>query len=184
MSWQRTILRTIAALLVPLVAGYAGSASGQAWPNKPLKMLVGATPGGTTDIVARVRSESFCAIMFDTVAAALPHVKAGKMRAIAVGGKQRLAALPDVPTLQEAGLPDFEIRSWYGVIAPAKTPPEIIERISREIAEIVKAADVRENFASQMLEPVGSTPQDFGNFIRVEMRQWEPVAKSANIKME
>jgi tripartite-type tricarboxylate transporter receptor subunit TctC len=108
--------------------------------------------------------------------------EAGKMRAIAVGGKQRLAALPDVPTLQEAGLPDFEIRSWYGVIAPAKTPPEIVERISREIAEIVKAADVRENFAGQMLEPVGSTPQDFGNFIRAEMRQWEPVAKSANIK--
>jgi len=122
--------------------------------------------------------------MFDTVAAALPQVKAGKMRAIAVGGNQRLAALPDVPTLQEAGLPDFEIRSWYGVIAPAKTPPEIVERISREIAEIVKLPDVRGNFATQLLDPVGNTPGEFGNFIRAEMRQWEPVAKRANIQPE
>ncbi len=123
------------------------------------------------------------AAMFDTVAGSSPHVKAGKLRAIAVGGSKRMSTLPDVPTLQESGLPDFEIRSWYGVVAPAKTPPEIIERVSREIAEIVKAADLRENFASQMLEPVGNSPAEFGAFIRSEMRLWEPVARSADIKM-
>ena len=124
------------------------------------------------------------AAMFDTVAGVLPHVKSGKMRAIAVGGSKRMAWLPEVPTLVESGLPDFEIRSWYGVIAPAKTPPEIIERVSREIADIVKTAELRENFSAQMLDPVGGSPAEFSEFIRAEMRLWEPVAKSAKIRME
>lgn len=122
------------------------------------------------------------AAMFDTFPGALPHVKSGKIRAIAVGGTTRAAILPDVPTLAEAGLPDFEIRSWYGIIAPAKTPPAVVDRLSAEIAAAVKSPDLRERFEAQTLEPVGSTPAEFATFIRAEMDRWAPAAKAANIK--
>jgi len=122
------------------------------------------------------------AAMFDTFPGALPHVKSGKIRAIAVGGATRAAILPDVPTLAEAGLPDFEIRSWYGVIAPAPTPPAIVDRLSAEIAAAVKSADLRERFEAQTLEPVGSTPAEFAAFIRAEMDRWAPAARAAKIR--
>jgi len=124
------------------------------------------------------------AAMFDTVPGAIGYVRSGQLRAIAVGGAKRLAILPDVPTLQESGLKDIEIRSWYGVIAPARTPPAIVERLSREIAEIMRSADMRERMAAQTLEPVGSTPAEFATFIRREMDVWGPVAKAAKIKLE
>jgi len=122
------------------------------------------------------------AAMFDTFPGALPHVKSGKIRAIAVGGATRAAILPDVPTLAEAGLPDFEIRSWYGVIAPAPTPPAIVDRLSAEIAAAVKSPDLRERFEAQTLEPVGSTPAEFAAFIRAEMDRWAPAARAAKIR--
>ena len=122
------------------------------------------------------------AAMFDTFPGALPHVKSGKIRAIAVGGATRAAILPDVPTLAEAGLPDFEIRSWYGVIAPAQTPPAIVDRLSAEIAAAVKSPDLRERFEAQTLEPVGSTPAEFAAFIRAEMDRWAPAARAAKIR--
>jgi tripartite-type tricarboxylate transporter receptor subunit TctC len=124
------------------------------------------------------------AMMFDTVPGAFGFVKSGQLRAIAVGGPKRLAILPDVPTLEESGLKDVQIRSWYGVIAPAKTPPAIVEKLSREIATALQSPDFREQFTSKSLEPVGSTPAEFSTFIRDEMRVWDPVAKAANIKVE
>ena len=138
----------------------------------------GSAPALTDIIGGRV------AVMFDTVPGAIGYVKSGQLRALAVGGPQRLAILPDVPTLEQSGLKDFQIRSWYGVIAPANTPPAVVERLSREIAAIVQSPDMKENFTSKSLEPVGSTPAEFATFIRDEMRVWEPVAKAANIKVE
>jgi tripartite-type tricarboxylate transporter receptor subunit TctC len=124
------------------------------------------------------------AMMFDTVPGAYGFVKSGQLRAIAVGGPKRLAILPDVPTLEESGLKDVQIRSWYGVIAPARTPPAVIEKLAREIAAAMQSPDMREQFTSKSLEPVGSTPAEFDTFIRDEMRVWEPVAKAANIKVD
>lgn len=122
--------------------------------------------------------------MIDTVAATAAHVKSGKLRAIAYGGEKRSSVFPDVPTFKEAGLPDFKVLSWFGVVAPAKTPPEIINRLSKEIAEIVRMPDVSERLAALVLEPVGSTPAEFGAFIRSEMQRWDGVVKAAGIKAE
>jgi len=123
------------------------------------------------------------AAMFDTVPGALPHVKSGKVRAIAIGSRTRSALMPEVPTLAESGFPDIEIRSWYGVIATAGTPPAVLERLNAEIAAIVRLPDVRERFAGQSLEPVGGTSAEFTAFIRDEMGRWADVARSANIKI-
>ncbi len=124
------------------------------------------------------------AAMFDTVPGALAFIRGGKIRAIGIGGSKRSSIMPEVPTLQESGLANFEIRSWYGVVATAKTPPEIIERLSREIAAIVATPEVRARFAAQSLDPVGSTPAEFDKFIRAEMVSWGAVAKSAKIRLE
>lgn len=122
--------------------------------------------------------------MFDTVPGALSFIKGGKIRAIGIGGAKRSSLMPDVPTLQEAGLANFDIRSWYGVLTTAKTPPEIVERLSREIAAIVRSPELRASFAAQSLDPIGGTPAEFDSFIRAEMASWSAVAKSAGIKIE
>lgn len=124
------------------------------------------------------------AAMFDTVPGALPHVKSGKVRAIAIGGGARSSLMPDVPTLGESGLPDFEIRSWYGVVATGGTPAAVVDRLNTEIAGIVKAQDMRERFAAQSLDPVGGTSAEFSAYIRDEMSRWAGVAKAAKIKLD
>ena len=124
------------------------------------------------------------AAMIDTVAATAAHVKSGKLRAIAFGGEQRSSMFPDVPTFKEAGLPDFTALSWFGVVAPAKTPPEIVNRLSKEIAEILHTPEVSERLAALLLEPVGSSPSEFAAFIRSEMQRWDAVVKAAGIKVE
>lgn len=124
------------------------------------------------------------AAMFDTVPGALPHVKGGKVRAIAVGGSARSGLLPEVPTLVESGFRDFDIRSWYGVVATGGTPAPIVDRLGAEVAAIVKLPEIRERFAGQALDPVGGTPAEFGAYIREEMARWSGVAKSAKIKLD
>ncbi len=138
----------------------------------------GSAPALTDIIGGRV------ALMFDTVPGAIGYVKGGQLRALAVGGPRRLAILADVPTLEEAGFKDFQIRSWYGVVAPAATPPDIVEKLSQEIAAIVRSPGMTEQFTSKSLEPVGSTPAEFKAFIRDEMQVWEPVAKAAKIRVD
>lgn len=124
------------------------------------------------------------AAMFDTVPGALPHVKSGKVRAIAIGSRERSSLMPEVPTLAESGFPEIEIRSWYGVLATGGTPAAIVDRLNIEISAIVKSADVRERFSAQSLDPVGGSPADFTAFIRDEMNRWAGVARTAKIKLD
>lgn len=112
----------------------------------------------------------------------LPHVKAGKLRAIAVAGAKRLQVLPDVGTVAEQGYPGFEATQWYGINAPAKTPAAIIRRLSEEAAKAVKQPAVLERFAADDAEGVGSTPQEYTAFIAAEQARWSDVVKKAGIK--
>jgi tripartite-type tricarboxylate transporter receptor subunit TctC len=112
----------------------------------------------------------------------LPHVKSGKLRVIAVGGAQRLAVLPDVPTIAEQGYPGFETTQWYGLNAPAKTPAVIIERLAAEAAKASKQPAVAERFAVDNAEAVGSTPQEYAAFIAKEQERWGDVVRKAGIK--
>ena len=114
----------------------------------------------------------------------MAHVKAGKLKAIAVSGKVRLAALPDVPTFDEAGLPGMDASGWQGIAVPAGTPREIIAKLADALQKAVAQADIREKFAAQGLDAASSTPEEFSAHIRSEVPKWTRIARSANIKVE
>jgi tripartite-type tricarboxylate transporter receptor subunit TctC len=112
----------------------------------------------------------------------LPHVKSGKLRVIAVGGAQRLAVLPDVPTVAEQGYPGFEATQWYGINAPAKTPAAVIDRLAAEAAKAAKQQSVIGRLAPDSAEAVGSTPREYAAFIAKEQERWGDVVRKAGIK--
>jgi tripartite-type tricarboxylate transporter receptor subunit TctC len=114
----------------------------------------------------------------------LAHLKASRLRALGVTSRQRSASLPDVPSIAEAGVPGYESVQWYGVLAPAGTPREIVLRLQSEILKILQMRDVREKLLADGAEPVGSTPDQFTGFIRVELDKWVRLVKSNGIKPE
>lgn len=112
----------------------------------------------------------------------LPHVKAGKLRVIAVGSAQRLAVIPDAQTVAEQGFPGFEATQWYGLNAPAKTPPAVVERLAAEAARAARQPPLAERFAVDSAEAVGSTPKDYADFVAAEQARWGEVVRKAGIK--
>ena len=118
------------------------------------------------------------------VPAAAPHLKAGKLRALALIAPRRSAALPDVPTVAEAGLPDFEVTTWYGVLAPAATPRPIIARLNAELVKIMHGAEMQERLASLATEPKTSTPEEFSAHIKQEIAKWGEVVRKAGLKVD
>jgi tripartite-type tricarboxylate transporter receptor subunit TctC len=114
----------------------------------------------------------------------IPHVRAGKLRVIGVGSPRRLASLPEVATVAEQGYAGFETSQWYGLSAPAKTPPVIIKRLGDEAAKAAKSAAVAERFKADDAEAVGSTPQEYTDFIAREQARWKEVIQRANIKID
>ncbi len=123
-------------------------------------------------------------MMFDTVAAIAAHVKAGNVRALAVTTATRSSIMPDVPTMAEAGVTGYETSTWGGVLAPAGTPKDIVDRLNNEFNKALNAPDVRQKLAAAGIEPAGGTAAQFGEFIQVEMVKWAKVAKDAGIKPE
>ena len=114
----------------------------------------------------------------------MPHIKQGKLRPLAVGSAKRIAALPDVPTVAEAGVPGFETSQWYGILAPAGTPDAIVRKLANEVNRILKTPEVVERLASDGSIPQGSTPEEFAKFIAGEQKRWGSVVKTAGIKPE
>jgi tripartite-type tricarboxylate transporter receptor subunit TctC len=114
----------------------------------------------------------------------LPHIKTGKLRAIAVGTPRRIAALPDVPTVAEQGYPGFETSQWYGLMVPAKTPDAIVKRLADAAAQSAKSPAVLELFAQDNAVAVGSTPAEFASYIRKEQARWKEVVDKAHIRAE
>ena len=123
-------------------------------------------------------------MIFGTAPALLPHVKSGKLRALAVGQARRAAAAPDVPSIAEAGYPAVSVTGWTGIVAPAGTPAPIIRRLHDEVVKVLALPDVRETLARAGAEPVGSTPEQFGEFIRAETLKWGAAVKRAGIVPE
>jgi tripartite-type tricarboxylate transporter receptor subunit TctC len=117
-------------------------------------------------------------IMFSSAVAMLPQVKAGKLRGLASTGAKRPPAIPDLPTVAEAGLPGYETGSWYGIVAPAGTSPEIVNRLSTELQKIVRQPAIQERFNAEAANPIGSTPQEFAAHIQREKERWTKVVKA------
>lgn len=123
-------------------------------------------------------------LVFTAVASAQQHVKSGKVTGIGVSSGKRAASLPDVPTFAESGLSDFVVDSWVGILAPARTPKAIVDRLQRELAEVLKDAEVRSRYETLGIEPVGNTPEQFAAQIRADLARWEKVVRQAGIKVE
>jgi tripartite-type tricarboxylate transporter receptor subunit TctC len=123
-------------------------------------------------------------IMFDNLPSALPHIKAGKLRAIAVTSTKRAPALPDLPTIAESGVPGFEASSWFGMLAPAGTPREIVLRINAEVNKALQAGDMKEKLLAQGAEAVGNSPEFFVEYIRSETTKWAKVVKDSGAKVD
>lgn len=122
--------------------------------------------------------------MFDNPSSAVPHIQAGKTRALGVSGSARIPALPEVPTVAEAGVAGFEVVNWFGLFAPARTPPEVLERINAEIAQILKSPDVVARFAKDGVTAGGNGRAEFAAFVREETEKWGRIIRDRGIKAD
>ena len=138
----------------------------------------GAAPAVTDLIAGQIDG------VVDNPPTVLPHISGGRLRALAVAAKQRLPLLPDVPTAAEAGVPNYEASSWFGIVAPAGTPRPIVERLHKEIAAAVRTPAMRERFASTGARLLGDTPAEFAARIKKERAMWGEIIRAANIKAE
>jgi tripartite-type tricarboxylate transporter receptor subunit TctC len=123
-------------------------------------------------------------LIFGSVASSMPHVKAGKLKALATTGRERSKVAPDVPTMREAGVPGVEVTSWYAFMVPARTPRNIVNRIHDDAVRALGAPDVQQAMARQGLDPESSTPEALAARIRAETKTWAEVIKAAGIKAE
>jgi tripartite-type tricarboxylate transporter receptor subunit TctC len=151
------------------------SATGSNLTHVPYK----GGPPALTDLIAGQVS-----VMFETGPGALPHVRSGKLKALAAGGLKRSVAMPDLATVAEQGVPGFDGVAWIGFVAPAGTPKPIVDRLHAETVKILALPEVRDRFVSQGAEPVGSTPEEFGAFMKAEIAKWGKVVKESGAKVD
>ena len=123
-------------------------------------------------------------MLFAGVASLMPHVKSSRLRALAVTGLARSKAVPELPTMAEAGLPGAEFDGWYGLLTPAGTPRETIARINADFNAVLAAPEVQERLLASGFEPLGGTPQKFADYLRAETRKWTKVVRDAGIRVE
>ena len=160
----------------PHLAGVAFEAqTGVKWTYIPYK--------GGADAIIGLASGQVDAI-FNGMLATYPHVKSGRLKLIAVSSAKRVAAIPDVPTVAEAGLKDFETGSWQGVVAAAGTPKEVVARLNGEISRILNTPEMKGNLAKLGTDVYTMTPEQLGNWLKSEIDKWAKVVKAANVKLE
>jgi tripartite-type tricarboxylate transporter receptor subunit TctC len=138
----------------------------------------GGAPAMIDQIAGRV------ALGFSNTTVSAPHLKAGRLVALGVSGARRSSVMPDIPTVSEAGVKGFDASTWYGLVAPAGAPGQVIERLNAELNRALKLPDVREKYAADGIDPGGGTPQEFGMLIRTDIAKWARVIKTAGIKPE
>src|SRR5215211_1924495 len=123
-------------------------------------------------------------VMFSSLVQTTPHIKSGKLRALGTGGLKRNPVLPDVPTVAEAGVPDYEAVNWWGIVTPVGTPPAIVERLHKAVTEVQDSPEVQKQFSNEGAEVVKKSTAEFGQFMISEMNKWERVVKEGGIKAE
>ena len=123
-------------------------------------------------------------LMFDNVPPQLPHIKSGKVRPLAVTSLERSKALPDIPTLDEVGLKGYQVTAWFGLVAPAKTPREVVMRLNQALNRTTQDPQVNESLVSRGATVIQGTPEDFYNFVKAEIEKWGPVVKRAGVVAE
>jgi len=166
----------------------AGSGTSQNMSGELFKLRTGAK---IVHVPFKGTAPSLTAVMggdvemsFANIPAILQHVKAGRLRPLALSGDRRSELMPDVPTMTEAGVPDGAVGVWYGVLAPAATPRPIVDTLSAAIVKIAHSPEMRQRLAEQGAEAVGSTPEEFGKLLREEVARWTEVVNAAGLRVE
>ena len=173
----------------PNVLNYASGGNGSS-PHMAMELfkmltkveLVHVPYKGTQSVIGMLRGET--ALLFENLISVGAHVKAGKMRALAVGSSKRSNAMPQLPTVAEAGVPGYDMVLWFGVLAPAGTPRPIVAKLHETIAAILARDDVKTRLAALGADPVGNTPEAFDAFIKAEIGKWAKVVKTAGLKVD
>jgi tripartite-type tricarboxylate transporter receptor subunit TctC len=138
----------------------------------------GSAPAVTDLIAGQVQ------LMFDNTPNVLPQVKAGRLKALAISSKKRNALAPDVPTVDESGVPGYEVNVWFGILAPAGTPREIVARLNAEMVRIMRTPEITDRFSKAGVEVIASSSESFNEFLRSEVARWAKVVQDANIKAD
>src|SRR3989442_1075968 len=198
-------------------------AMGQSFPARPVRLVVGFTPGGGVDINARLLGARLTELLgqqvivenkpgagtnivhvpykgsapaltalvagevqmsFSNTVAINQHVKSGRLRALAVAGAKRTVLMPEVPTMREAGVEGVEVPLWFGLLAPAATPREIVRTLSAAVAKAASSSDLRKHLLEQGADPVGNTPEEFDRQLREEVARWAEVVKVSGARAE
>jgi len=166
----------------------AGNGSGGHLSGELLKILAGidlthvpykGISPAIVDVISGQVTMTFASIISGT-----PHVKTGRLRALAVTGARRSAALPELPTMMEAGVRGYESSTWYGLLAPKATARAIVKKLNREVVAIINLPEVKANLLAEGAEPVGNTPEQFGEFIKAEIAKWGKVIRTAGLRAE
>ena len=147
-----------------------------------VRLLEVAYKGAPQSMVALISGE--VQVLFLPPVVTLPQTKAGRIRALGVSSKNRLAIMPDVPTIAEAGVPGYEVTGWNGILAPAKTPRAIIDRLNREIVKVLRSPDVEADIAAQGIEAIGNTPEEFGRIVEADIRKWAKLIKGSRTAVD
>jgi tripartite-type tricarboxylate transporter receptor subunit TctC len=138
----------------------------------------GSAPAVTDLIAGQVQ------VMFDNTPNVLPHVRAGRLKALAVSTKARTAHAPEVPSVDEAGVPGYDVSVWFGVLAPAGTPREVVQRFNTEMVRILNSSEVKDRFSKMGVDVVAGTPEHFSAFLKSEVERWAKVVRDAGIKAD
>src|SRR5258707_855324 len=191
------------ASLLAAVALLPQPSAAQTYPARPVRIIVPAQPGGGLDLIGRTvaaelgrsMAQSFVvenvaggggsiASQATGLAAALPHIRAGKLKPLAITGLKRHPLVPEVPTFEESGFKGFDGVQWYGIVGPAKLPAEITRRLNAEINKTIGAPALRERLSGEAIEPMPMTPDQFGSFIQADIARWSALARERNISLD
>lgn len=171
-----------------LTFGSSGHGSTLHMSGETFKMMTGVDMvhvpyKGSTPAVTDLLSGQI-SMIFDNLPSALPHVKSGRLKVLAVTSAKRSDQLPDVPTVSEAGVPGYEVVSWFGLWAPAKTPPAVVEKINKDVIAIIESPEIQKQIRDQGAVPNPDTPAEFAAFIESEGKKWAEVVRRANVTTE
>ena len=164
-------------------AGNSGHLAGELFNSMAKAKILHIPYKGTAPAVVAVLAGE-AQLTYSSIPTILPHVRSGRVRALGIGNAQRIPSLPEFPTIAEAGLPGYEAYAWGGMIGPANMPPQIVQRLSKEIQDVLRQKDVTERMLSEGTVPTPSGPEEFTAYIRAELKKWGEVVKMAGIKAE
>jgi tripartite-type tricarboxylate transporter receptor subunit TctC len=194
-------MRVTAALLCVLFLP-AGAWAADVYPQRAVRLIIPYPPGGAGDIIGRMLGAKLTEalqqqividnrggggqvqVMCTSPLPALPHVKSGRLRGLAMTGRTRSRAAPEIPTVAESGVPGYESSLWYALLAPAGTPQPIISRVHAETVRILRSSEVTEQLLGQGAEPIGNSPRELLKFLAAEIDRWTRLIEQAKIRAE